>query len=400
MKILWVSNLFLHPTTRGGLIRTLGMLKWLSRRHEIHYVAYDDPRTPEGLARAGEYSARSYGCPYRITTRSSPRFLVESAKNLFSPRPSLIDRRRSPELRGIVENLVREGKFDRLVCDFLTPSINLPRLDDWILFQHNVETMIYRRYADTARGAARRWYFRMQAERLFRYEGEVCRKVRHVVAVSEADAAVFRREFGVSRVSAIPTGVDLESFAPPPEVEAGADLVFVGSMDWEPNIDGMSYFVSEILPRIRRRRPDCSVAIVGRDPLPAIRELAQRDPLISVTGTVPDIRPYLWGGKVAIVPLRIGGGTRLKIYEAMAARTPVVSTTIGAEGLETRPGESIHLADTPEAFAARCLDLLESPAERERLSGEAWRTVAERFSWEKVAERFEEILRGANSDRA
>ena len=395
MKILWVNNVFLHPTTRGGQIRTLEILKRLSRRHEIHYVACDDPRTPEGIARAGEYSARAYGCPFQITVRSNPTFLLKLAKNLFSQQPSLLDRRRSPEMRATVEKLRQEERFDSLVCDFLTPSINLPRLEDWVLFQHNVETMIYRRYADDARNPASRGYFRTQAERLFRYEREVCRKVRHVVAVSEADAAVFRKEFGASRVSAIPTGVDLEYFTPPARTETGADLVFVGAMDYQANIQGVGYFVGEILPRIRQRKPGCSLAVVGRSPVPAVRDLAQRDPLITVTGTVPDIRPYLLGAKAAIVPLRIGGGTRLKIYEAMAARTPVVSTTIGAEGLEVRDGENIYLADTPEAFAMRCVELLESPAERDRLSAAARRMVAERFSWESVAEQFERILRGA-----
>jgi glycosyltransferase involved in cell wall biosynthesis len=393
MKILWVNNVFLHPTTRGGQIRTLEMLKRLSRRHEIHYVAHDDPRMPEGLARAGEYSARAYGCPYGITLRSNPAFLMKTVQNLFSPRPSLIDRRRSPAMRRMVEKLLQEVEFDSLVCDFLTPSINLPRLEDWVLFQHNVETMIYRRYAVTARDPVRRCYFRMQAERLFRYEREVCRKVRHVVAVSEADAAVFRKEFGAPRVSAIPTGVDLDSFAPPAPALAGADLVFVGAMDYQSNIDGIGYFASQILPRIRQRKPDCSVAVVGRNPLPEVVEMGRRDPRILVTGTVPDIRPYLWAAKVAIVPLRIGGGTRLKIYEAMAARTPVVSTTIGAEGLEAHDGENIYLADTPEAFAARAVELLESPGERKRLSDAAWRMVAERFSWEKVAGELEAILR-------
>jgi glycosyltransferase involved in cell wall biosynthesis len=400
MKILWVNNVFLHPTTRGGQIRTLETLKSLSRRHEIHYVACDDPRTPEGLSSAGEYSARAYGCPFRITVRSNPTLLPKLVKNLFSPLPSLLDRRRSPEMRATVEKLLRETRFDSLVCDFLTPSINLPRLEDWILFQHNVETMIYRRYADTARNPASRWYFRTQAERLFRYERDVCRKVRHVIAVSEADAAVFRDEFGAPRVSAVPTGVDLDYFTPPAQAQTGADLVFVGAMDYQANIQGVDYFVGEILPRIRQRKPGCSVAVVGRNPVPSVRELARHDPLITVSGTVPDIRPYLWGAKAAIVPLRIGGGTRLKIYEAMAACTPVVSTTIGAEGLEVRDSENIYLADTPEAFAMRCVELMESPAERDRLSAAARRMVADRFSWESVAEQFERILRGGAVENA
>ena len=112
MKILWVNNVFLHPTTRGGQIRTLEILKRLSRRHEIHYVACDDPRTPEGIARAGEYSARAYGCPFQITVRSNPTFLLKLAKNLFSQQPSLLDRRRSPEMRATVEKLRQEERFD------------------------------------------------------------------------------------------------------------------------------------------------------------------------------------------------------------------------------------------------------------------------------------------------
>jgi glycosyltransferase involved in cell wall biosynthesis len=394
MKILWVNNIFLHPTTKGGQIRTLEMLKCLSSRHEIHYVAYDNPRTPEGMARAGEYAARAYGCPYRITRRFSLGFFMELARNLFSREPALIYRRRSPEMRVLLERLVREEKFDSLVCDFLTPSVNVPRLEDWVVFQHNVETMIFRRYAETARDPARRWYFHTQAERLFRYERDACRGARHVIAVSEADANTMRKEFGATRVTAIPTGVDLEYFAPREQAPV-ADLVFVGSMDWLPNIDGMAYFTSEILPLIRRRRPECSVAVVGRDPVPPVREMAARDRLLTVTGTVPDVRPYLWGAKASIVPLRIGGGTRLKIYESMAARIPVVSTTIGAEGLEVQPGENIYLADTPEAFAERCLELLDSASERERLSSAGWRLVAERFSWEQVASQFEAILNEA-----
>ena len=391
MKILWVNNIFLHPANKGGQIRTLEMLKCLSRRHEIHYVAYDNPRTPEGIARAGEYSARAYGCRFRIAPRYSPKFFLELGRNLASPEPVLIARRRSLEMRRLLERLVREERFDRLVCDFLTPSVNVPRLEDWVVFQHNVETMIFRRYADTAGDPVRRWYFREQADRLFRYEKEVCRKVRHVIAVSEADAETMRAEFGINRVTAIPTGVDVERYARREQAPL-ADMVFVGSMDWLPNIDGMAYFIRDILPRIRRRLPGCSVAVVGRDPVPAVREMAERDRSITVTGTVPDVRPYLWGAKVSIVPLRIGGGTRLKIYESMAAGTPVVSTTIGAEGLAVRSGENIHLADSPEEFAERCVGLLESETERKRISDAARQMVSERFSWETVAREFETIL--------
>jgi glycosyltransferase involved in cell wall biosynthesis len=172
----------------------------------------------------------------------------------------------------------------------------------------------------------------------------------------------------------------------------GADLVFIGSMDWLPNVDGVTYFVREVLPLIRRRRPEATLAIVGRTPPAGVTQLAAEDARIRVTGTVPDIRPWLWGSAIAIVPLRIGGGTRLKIYEAMAAKIPVVSTTIGAEGLSVNPPHDIRIADTPEEFAARCEELLKSCEERARLATAAWEMVNARFSWEKVSRCFERVM--------
>jgi glycosyltransferase involved in cell wall biosynthesis len=163
-------------------------------------------------------------------------------------------------------------------------------------------------------------------------------------------------------------------------------------MDWLPNIEGIAWFVRDVLPLIRRRLPQSSVTIAGRRPAASIRALAAADPLIRVTGTVDDMRPYLWSAKVSIVPIRIGSGTRLKIYEAMAANVPVVSTTIGAEGLEVSSPENIRIADTPEAFADACVRLIEDPTERARQADAALRLVREKFSWEVVAQRFEEIL--------
>ena len=201
-----------------------------------------------------------------------------------------------------------------------------------------------------------------------------------------------RTLFGISRVSAVPTGVDIDFFAPSGSPVPVADLVFSGSMNWTPNIDGVSYFCEEILPLILARKADCRVAIVGRTPPPSITHLAETHPQVVVTGTVPDIRPYLWGSEVCIVPLRIGGGTRLKIYEAMAARLPVVSTTVGAEGLPVSHGENILLADHPQEFAEACLELLADGAKRQRLAKQAWELVAARFSWKQATESFMRIL--------
>lgn len=392
MKILWVKSDFLHPTTKGGHIRTLEMLRWLRRWHEIHYVALHDGRSEESLSRSGEYCQQAYPVAFRLPPRGSARFFGQALANLFSPLPVHAIRVRSEAMRRQVEDLMGRENFDALVCDFLAPSINLPALDRWVIFQHNVETLIWQRHAERAVDPLRRAYFRMQAARLLRYERSACASARHVVAVSEADATLMREMFGVRHVTPIATGVDVDYFTPPETIPPSSDLLFLGSMDWSPNIDGVLWFCAEILPRIHRARPECSLTIAGRDPVRAIRDLAAHDPRIRVTGTVPDVRPYLWGSLVSIVPLRIGGGTRLKIYESMAARVPVVSTAIGAEGLLVRPGENLHIADTPEEFAARCLDLLGSGAARQRMAETAFDIVQRNFSWERVARDFTAIL--------
>jgi glycosyltransferase involved in cell wall biosynthesis len=391
MKILWVNPNFLHPTTKGGHIRTLGMLRELHKRHEIHYVAFAS-KEPEALASAHEYSTKAYAIPHAVPNRRSVGFLKQMIGNLLSTMPLPVERYYSPEKARVIRELRDKENFDAVVCDFLFPAPNFDSFDDVILFQHNVETMIWRRHVETARNTVERIYFRVQADRMERYERQVCSQVQHTVAVSAIDAEKMRRMFSVDNISDIGTGVDIDYFTPPPVAAPVADLVFVGSMDWMPNIDGVTYFADEIFPLIRRERPDCRVAIVGRTPPPDIVKLAERDKNVIVTGTVPDVRPYLWGSKVSIVPLRIGSGTRLKIYEAMAARIAVVSTTIGAEGLQVNAPSDIRLADTPAEFARECLKLLADGEECRRVATTGRELVATKFSWAQITRDFEGIL--------
>jgi sugar transferase (PEP-CTERM/EpsH1 system associated) len=392
VKILWVKTDFLHPTTKGGQIRTLEILKRLHRRHEIHYVAFEDPGQPEGPRRSVEYCTRVYPIRHRVPSKDSAAFLPQLAAGLFSSAPLAVGRYRSIAMQRQIETLLSGTPFDRLVCDFLAPSTNIPRLGDWVLFQHNVETAIWRRHAENARDPVRALYLRLQARRMREHERRACRQAGEIIAVSRADAELMRTLFGATRVSVVPTGVDIEHFAPAASAPGVADLVFVGSMDWLPNVDAISWFVRDVLPLIERRRPGCTVAIVGRDPTRAVSGLAADRPQVLVTGTVDDVRPYLWGSTVSIVPLRIGGGTRLKIYEAMAAGVPVVSTTVGAEGLDVSSPENIRLADTPEEFASACLELLERADVRSRQVQGGLELVRSRCSWDAVAAAFEGVL--------
>ncbi len=388
MKLLWVKADFLHPTDRGGQIRTLEMLKRLHTRHEIHYVGLHRGDT----TRSSEYCSYAYPIEHHVPAKNTPAFAGQLLNGLISSLPVAVSRYQSDAMKRKVEALSKQEKFDHIICDFLFPAPNIPDLSSCVLFQHNVEAVIWKRHVENAPTAAHRWYFQMQARRMDKFEGDVCRTVKSVIAVSEVDACLMRKDYRPRRVDAVPTGVDLDYFTPTTSVPRSSDLVFIGSMDWMPNIDGAQWFAREILPLIRKRKPDCSVVFAGRTPTAAVLDLAKADPLIRVTGTVPDVRPYLWGATASIVPLRIGGGTRLKIFESMAAGVPVVSTTIGAEGLPVEPGTQILIADDPASFAECCLRLLEDSSARGRIADAAREMVAARFSWEAVSLAFERLL--------
>ena len=394
MRILWVTPNFLHPTTKGGQIRTLGILRELHREHEIHYVACQEPGNIEGPAKAPGYSSHHYAVPRRVAGKSSPQFYIELVRGLADPMPVAIRRFDTPELRRTVADLSRNVTFDVLVADFLASVPAFADLSRTVLFQHNVESEIWRRRAEQASSLAQRLYLRSQYRRMVSYEQAACRGARKVIAVSELDARTMHSLYGVPGVGWTDTGVDVDYFTPPPNnarADEAVDIVFVGSMDWMPNVDGVLWFTREVWPRITAARPGTTLAIVGRQPPPEIQALTA-DPAIRVTGTVPDVRPWLWQSRLSIVPLRIGGGTRLKIYEAMAARLPVVSTAIGAEGLAGDTDREILIADEPGAFAGTCLRMINDTAARDRIAAAAWNMVDRRFRWLHVARDFARLL--------
>jgi glycosyltransferase involved in cell wall biosynthesis len=227
---------------------------------------------------------------------------------------------------------------------------------------------------------------------MVRFERDCGRHFDAVIAVSEQDKALFEREYGWRHVRAIDTAVDEEFFRHPGTPEAPGRVVFLGSMDWMPNQDGVKWFVRDVWPAVRAAHPGATFHIVGRNPPADIRALATTAG-VSVLGAVADVRPHLADAAVVVVPLLVGGGTRLKIYEAMAMSRAVVSTTIGAEGLPVVPGEHYLKADAPAAFAAAVNGLLADPRAGTTLGTAADRFVRERYGSEPVARQFEAICR-------
>jgi glycosyltransferase involved in cell wall biosynthesis len=392
MKILWTCPFFLHPTDRGAQIRTLGTLKELHKRHEIHFAALNDPRNIEGPQRSPEYSSRHFSVEHSAPARGSAGIIPQLAGSILSPIPMAVSRYASRELRKEIDALIAAEDYDAIVCDFLAAAPNLSDMRPCVLFQHNVETTIWQRHAEQSRHLVKKLFFRMQAGKMEAYERKICRTAKHVIAVSDIDAARMQRMFGIESVSSVPTGVDVEYFAPRGKAQPASDMVFCGSMDWLPNVDAVEWFLSETLPLIRERLPGATLTIAGRSPDARVLKAVEGLSGVTVTGKVEDMRPYLWGAKISVVPIRIGGGTRLKIYECMAAGVAVVSTGVGAEGLRYADGADIVLADTARDFAAACVRLLSDDAARRTIANNALKRAQGEFSWEAVSREFEAIL--------
>jgi sugar transferase (PEP-CTERM/EpsH1 system associated) len=391
----------LVPLDSGGRIRSYNILRQLARDHRVTYFGFHAEQDDDAHAELKEIFERVVSCPLKLPAAKSFAELIEYGKELFSPEPYAISKYCQPWVARELRKLVQTESYDVIVCDFLVAAGVIP----WdlscpkVLFTHNVEALIWKRHYEVARNPLwkllswREWRAMARAERRYLREAD------HVLAVSQTDRDFFARGLPPGKLTVIPTGVDIEYFRPLAREEESNSLVFTGSMDWMPNEDGILYFAEQILPRICEALPTARLSVVGRKPSPRLKALAASDPHhLHLTGWVNDIRPYLAQSAVCIVPLRVGSGTRLKIFEAMGMGKAIVSTTIGAEGLPVHHGAELLLADSPEDFAKSVLTLLGDAAARRRLGTAARELVETKYSWSSVAREFAAALEKVIAD--
>ena len=393
VRILWLKTELLHPVDKGGKIRTYNMLKELKRDHYVTYLTLDDGSASlDDRAKASEYCHELVCIPHHSRKKFTPGFYFELLLNLTASHPYAIKKYESRAMAVEIEK--RRYSFDLLVCDFLAPAVNvgLIPLMPSVLFQHNVEAMIWKRHYETQTNPLKKLYLYLQWQKMRRFEQEMCMRFPCVIAVSADDREQMKREYGAKAVFDVPTGVDTEFFRPNGGLKPSChDIVFTGSMDWLPNQDAINYFILEIMPLIKERVSDAKLIVVGRNPPSSLVELSKKDPSLVVTGRVEDVRPYIEEASAYIVPLRIGGGTRLKIFEAMAMERPVVSTTVGAEGLPVHDGVELLLADEPAAFAGAVVKLLTDRSYAVELGQRAAAIVRQNHGWRRVTENFVSI---------
>ena len=396
MRVLWLKSDYIVPPDTGGKIRTFNLLRGINALCPVTYASLKPANTPNDEPAMRECASEIFTVYRPEENKSGYGLYARALTGTLSSAPYIAQKYRCRELRDFQARFSAKHNDAVIVCDFLemTENVNWNTPAPKILFQHNVETMIWRRYHENERNPLKKAYFNYEAKRMAAYESDSCNRFDRVFVVSECDARTLRDEFGVRRpIDIIETGVDADFFSPRRDATPiPGKLVFTGSMDWMPNIDGIIWFVEEVYPLIRRESPQVTLDIVGRRPTPFVRALAERDSSITVTGDVPDVRPYLAQGHIVIVPLRVGGGTRLKIYEAMAMGRPVLSTTIGAEGLPLTAGHDILIADTPAEFAREVNSALRSPDTLDTVARAGYHTVTERYRWPAIARRMLTIL--------
>jgi sugar transferase (PEP-CTERM/EpsH1 system associated) len=393
MRVLVIDEEFPWPLHSGKRIRTYHLIRELSRRHRITYLAYGHPDSPAG---AHFDSMSIEPVPVRPPHRAQEglRFYGRLLFNLASPHPYTVTSQYTARFRDELRRRVVSRRYDLVICEWSPYARFLSDLQGIkkVIVAHNLEAAIWRRYEATERHPLRRWYVAIQRRKMEEFERRCFAWADGATAVSESDAQVIRAHHPGLPVEVIENGVDVNYFRPAPNGgDSTPSVMFSGAMDWRPNQDAASYFVSEVWPLVRERHPTARAVLVGREPPAAIRALGKQAG-VTVTGTVDDVRPYIAAASVCIVPLRIGGGSRLKILEAMAMGKAVVSTRIGAEGLRVRDGEHLLVADRPQDFSQAVDRCLNDAALRMQLGASGRKLVEAQYGWGKIAAGYEDFL--------
>ena len=386
MKILFLSPTVPFPLTDGGRIRVFNLLKQIAEKSDVTLLALEtQPTDAEGVTELQQLGIQVHLVPNAPTL---PRVSFGTLANAFRKRqPITVARYDLPVYRQKIRELVATENFDLVHYEMFHTAqfhteVDLPS----VLSQQNVDSAIWRRLCGETANPFYKFAYWTQQLAFQRYERVLSPKFDAVTCTSNIDAAVFQRHCAENTIEIIPNGVDVTHYQPDFTSEAPAHLIYIGSMDWYPNEDAVGFFADEVLPGIQDKVPDVQFSIVGGNPSARVQKLAEREGVV-VTGRVPEIKPYFAEATVFVVPLRIGSGTRLKILEALAMGKAIVSTSVGAEGLDLKDSEEIFIADEPTPFADAVTRLLTDASLRRRVGENGRARVEQDYDWRSIGEK-------------
>jgi sugar transferase (PEP-CTERM/EpsH1 system associated) len=400
MKILYVSHFVPYPPHGGAIQRNFNLIKEASRQHEVHLITFTQKTlkpNPSDLKNSIE-SLREFVRDIMVypvpTDASRAKWYLLLLLNLFALTPYSVWRFRSRNFATAIKEKMRKEKFDLVHIDTiaLADYVKYASNAKLILNHHNIESTLMLRRSRRERNLLVKLYLYLQGSKLRRYEKLMASKFTVNVAVSDLDKAELLTIAPRIRVEVVENGTDTDYFAPQ-NIPQTTSLIFAGGMTWYPNRDAMIWFVQEIYPLIKKQVTEVEMILIGRVPPQEVLDSASSDPSIRVMGYVDDVRNHLARAAVYVVPIRVGGGTRLKILDAMSAGKAIVSTSVGCEGITVTDRENIYVADDPSDFANKVCALLRDANTRDYLGKNARRFVEENYSWKVIGTHQEEIYR-------
>ncbi|MEM9366470.1 MAG: glycosyltransferase family 4 protein [Planctomycetota bacterium] len=404
MKVAVVDWDITYPMNSGKRLRTLNLMMELATRHDLTYVSRGVEQSQEAKV-AREFlednGIRSVFLNQPVPGKSGWQYPIRVLRNVASANPYAVDVHQQPSFRSAYRRFVAKNPFDVWQFEWTPYSTMLNDMPDVrkLIVAHNVDSLIWQRYHETETRPLHKKYIAMQAKRFKRFESHAFRTADRIVSVSSEDDALMREMFAISHVDVVDNGVDLEAYAAVGREPQPGRLLFLGSLDWRPNLDAIGLLLRDILPRIRERRPECHLTIVGRNPPRTLKRQVEATSGAQLFENVPDVFPYLRQAAMMVVPLRIGGGSRLKIIEALAASVPVVASSVAAEGLDLDSGVDYALANTSEAMADAVIRWLDNPEAAKESALKGLQSVRAHYGWDQLAEKLERSWeRCLNSD--
>jgi glycosyltransferase involved in cell wall biosynthesis len=385
-----------YPLTSGKRIRTLNLLLRLAERHRLTYLCHrnlEPAETRQAAEYLNDHGIRTVVVDRSVPRKSGPLFYARLAANLLSPLPYSVASHRSRALqRALADHAVRE-RVDLWQCEWTPYMANLACLNGVrrLMIAHNVESLIWQRYHKTETSSLKRWYIGQQWRKFHRFEQKACAAADCTVAVSVEDARRLGADFGARRVAVVDNGVDTSYFQPGRGPRQPGNILFLGSLDWRPNLDAVAQLLDRVHPTVRAAEAGATLCLVGRNPPEWLCQKVRGMPGVELHGNVADVRPYLARAEVLAVPLRIGGGSRLKILEALASEVPVVSTQIGAEGLSLEPGRHLTVVPGIEDMAGAILACLRAPEAAASHAACGRCRVLECYDWSTLADKLEQV---------
>ena len=404
LHVVMIDEELPYPPVSGKRIRTLNLTQRLAERHRLTYVCHRNADPDEARLAADHFAG--LGISTVVVDRAVPprrgvAFYARLAANLFSSLPYSVSSHTSRPLCQALANLARTEPVDLWHVEWSPYAQALAGIPGRrVVMAHNVESVIWQRYHETETNPLKRWYIGRQWHKYRRFEQQALQAADLTIAVSELDADRFRHDMGVPVVDVVDNGVDTTYFRPSDTPRQPATLLFLGSLEWRPNLDGARQLLERVFPAVRRDIPDARLLLVGRNPPDWLQRAAQSSPNVELHGNVPDVRPFLCRAGLLVVPLRIGGGSRLKILEALACGTPVASTRVGAEGLALSAGQHLEIADSIDDLARSIVGLARDPQRAARQAEAGRALVLRRYDWDRLADRLEQLWLGCGPNMA